>query len=183
MLAKVLKASASSVLTDSAASKAALFARNADGRLARVRVLEFATHGLVAGEGDGLSEPSLVLAAASKAEDWLLTASEAATLKLNTDWVLLSACNTGSPDGEGAEGLSGLTRGFFAAGANALLVSHWTVDATAVRLVPDVIARHAKGLGRAEALRQASLAILDDKTASKANPYYWATFALIGEPK
>lgn len=181
-LAKVLKAPASAVLTGSAASKAALLSRNSDGSLAKVRVLEFATHGLVAGNGDGLSEPSLVLAATPRAEDWLLTASEAATLKLNTDWVLLSACNTASPDGEGAEGLSGLTRGFFAAGAKALLVSHWTVDDTAARLVPDVIALNRRGLSRAEALRKASLAVLDDTTELKANPYYWAAFTLIGEP-
>lgn len=95
---------------------------------------------------------------------------------------MLSACNTASADGEGAEGLSGLTRGFFAAGARATLVSHWTVDDTAARLVPDVIALNRRGMTWAEAVRKASLAILDDTSEVKANPYYWAAFTLIGEP-
>jgi hypothetical protein len=54
-------------------------------------------------------------------------------LKLDADWVILSACNTaaGAGDGEAAEALSGLARVFFYAGARALLVSHWEVDSDA----------------------------------------------------
>lgn len=181
-LAKILKAPVSSVLTRPSASKAELFKRNADGTLARTRILEFATHGLVAGAGDGAAEPALVLAAGKTADDWILTASEASTLRINADWVLLSACNTASPDDDGADGLSGLVRGFFYAGAPALLVSHWTVDDTAVQLVPNAITLRMKGLSRAEALRRASLAILDQPDHRKTNPYYWATFALVGDP-
>jgi CHAT domain len=58
-------------------------------------------------------------------EPRLLTASEVAQLKLNADWVVLSACNTAAGDKPGAEALSGLARAFFYAGARALLVSHW----------------------------------------------------------
>lgn len=39
-----------------------------------------------------------------------------------------------------------------------------------------------RGLSRAEALRKASLAVLEDTTELKANPYYWAAFTLISEP-
>ncbi len=56
-------------------------------------------------------------------DDELLTASEVAQLKLDADWVVLSACNTAAGDKPGAEALSGLARGFFYAGARALLVS------------------------------------------------------------
>ena len=52
-------------------------------------------------------------------------------MKLNADWVVLSACNTAAGGGEGAEALSGLARAFFYAGARALLVSHWAVYSTA----------------------------------------------------
>src|SRR5262249_51358158 len=61
------------------------------------RILHFATRGLVAGDLSDLAEPALVLtppAVASAADDGLLTASEVAALKLNADWVVLSACNT-----------------------------------------------------------------------------------------
>jgi CHAT domain-containing protein len=61
------------------------------------RVLYFATHALVAGDVVGLAEPSLVLSIPIKPSDYddgLLTASEVAQLKLNADWVVVSACNT-----------------------------------------------------------------------------------------
>jgi CHAT domain-containing protein len=70
----------------------------------------------------------------------LLLASEAATLKLHADWVLLSACNTASPDAPEAQGLSGLSPAFFFAGAKSLLVSHWRVrDDVAPKLIPAII--------------------------------------------
>jgi CHAT domain-containing protein len=93
----------------------------------------------MAGELSGIAEPGLILsppARATEADDGYLSASEVAQLKLDADWVLLSACNTAAPDGTpGAEGLSGLAKAFFYAGARSLLVSHWAVvsDAT-VRL-------------------------------------------------
>jgi CHAT domain-containing protein len=98
--------------------------------LTAYRILQFATHGLVAGDLSGLTEPALVLTppdVATEADDGLLTASEIAALKVNADWVVLSACNTAAGDGQGAEALSGLARAFFYAGARALLVSHWPV--------------------------------------------------------
>ena len=81
--------------------------------LADYRIVYFATHGLVAGDIKGLAEPSLALTIppqASVDDDGLLTASEVAQLKLNADWVVLSACNTIAGDKPGAEALSGLAR-------------------------------------------------------------------------
>ena len=99
--------------------------------LADYGIVYFATHGLVAGDVKGIAEPSLVLSIPkqpSELDDGLLTSSEVAQLKLNADWVVLSACNTIAGDKPGAEALSGLARSFFYAGARALLVSHWAVD-------------------------------------------------------
>jgi hypothetical protein len=76
-----------------------------------------------------------------------LSGSEIAGLKLNADWVILSACNTapGAGEGEAAEALSGLARVFFYAGARALLVSHWEVDSdAAVRLVTGAVGALAR---------------------------------------
>jgi hypothetical protein len=67
----------------------------------------------------------------SELDDGLLTASEVAQLKLNADWVVLSACNTAAGEKPGAEALSGFARAFFYAGARALLVSHWRIDSKA----------------------------------------------------
>jgi CHAT domain-containing protein len=183
-LKRALHAGPESLLTGREASKAQLMARNQDGRLRRVRVLEFATHGLVAGDASDLAEPALALAAGATPADELLLASEASTLKLNADWVLLSACNTASPDAPEAQGLSGLSRAFFYAGARSLLVSHWRVrDDVAPRLIPAMLLaeRDNPSLSRAEALRQASLAILDDTSIDGAAPSAWAAFTLNGE--
>jgi CHAT domain-containing protein len=183
-LAAALGGGEDSLLLGADASKAQLMARNADGRLARVRVLEIATHGFVAGAADWLTEPALALAAGPSPRDGLLLASEASTLKLNADWVLLSACDTASPDAPEAEGLSGLSRAFFHAGARSLLVSHWPVrDDVAARLIPAALLamRASPGLSRAEALREATLAIVDDPSMNAANPAAWAPFTLIGE--
>jgi CHAT domain-containing protein len=156
--------------------------------LADYGIVYFATHGLVAGDVKGVAEPSLVLSLPkqpSELDDGLLTASEVAQLKLNADWVVLSACNTIAGDKPGAEALSGLARSFFYAGARALLVSHWAVDSeAATRLATSTFDRLKSDpkLGRSEALRQAMLAFLDDKSSPRnAYPAFWAPFALIGE--
>jgi len=78
--------------------------------LADYRVVYFATHALVAGDIKGLGEPALLLSLPEKPNDFddgLLTASEVAQLKLNADWVVLSACNTAAGEKPGAEALSG----------------------------------------------------------------------------
>ncbi|MBN8987992.1 MAG: CHAT domain-containing protein [Rhizobiales bacterium] len=157
-------------------------------RLADYSIVYFATHGLVAGDVKGIAEPSLVLSLPkqpSEFDDGLLTSSEVAQLKLNADWVVLSACNTIAGDKPGAEALSGLARSFFYAGARALLVSHWAVDsAAATRLTTSTFDRLKADpkLGRAEALRQSMLAYLNDASSPRnAYPAFWAPFALIGE--
>lgn len=156
--------------------------------LAQYGIVYFATHGLVAGDVKGVGEPSLALSipdSPTELDDGLLTASEVAQLKLNADWVVLSACNTIAGDKPGAEALSGLARSFFYAGARALLVSHWAVDsAAATRLTTSTfdLLKSEPGIGRAEALRRAMLTYLDDASSPRnAYPAIWAPFALIGE--
>jgi CHAT domain-containing protein len=156
--------------------------------LADYRVVYFATHGLVAGDIKGLAEPSLALTVPkepSDLDDGLLTASEVAQLKLNADWVVLSACNTIAGDKPGAEALSGLARAFFYAGARALLITHWAVDSdAATRLTTSTfdIMQNDPQLGRAEALRRAMLAYMNDATDPlSAYPALWAPFVVVGE--
>jgi len=157
--------------------------------LDRYKVIAFATHGLVSGELEGLAEPALVLtppAEATPENDGLLTASKIATLKLDADWVVLSACNTAAGDGTpDADGLTGLAKAFFYAGARSLLLSHWPVWSEAtVALTTGAFAELAKdpSVGRAEALRRAMMAMLDPSNPRKfAHPFAWAPFVLAGE--
>jgi CHAT domain-containing protein len=153
------------------------------------RILAFATHGLMAGDFTELGEPALVMTPPKKAEpddDGLLTASEIAGLKLDADWVVLSACNTAAADGTpGAEGLSGLAKSFFYAGTRALLVSHWPVSSeAAARLTTTAFAaiESEPKLGRAEAMRRAMQSMVEAKDAPYlAHPLFWAPFSLVGE--
>jgi CHAT domain-containing protein len=156
--------------------------------LADDRIVYFAAHGLVAGDVKGIAEPSPALslpAKPSELDDGLLTASEVAQLRLNADWVVLSACNTIAGDKPGAEALSGLARSFFYAGARALLVTHRAVDsAAATRLATTTfdLLKANPGFVRAEALRQAMLAYLNDASSPRnTHPAIWGPFALIGE--
>lgn len=161
------------------------------------RVIMFATHGLVPGDLDGLTEPALALSAPDVAHvpgDGLLTVSKILGLRLNADWVVLSACNTAAGDGAGAEAVSGLGLAFFYAGSRALLVSNWPVETTSARiLTTELFKREAAmpGIARAEALRQSMLALIDgpgmiDPATQKpilsyAHPIFWAPFSLVGD--
>ena len=116
--------------------------------LSGFKVVAFATHGLVPGELNGLTQPALALSAPTVAGgdgDGLLTMEEILALKLDADWVVLSACNTGAGAGAGAEAASGLGRAFFYAGTRALLVTNWSVHSQSAReLVTDLFKRQAR---------------------------------------
>jgi CHAT domain-containing protein len=187
-VAKQLGASDEEVWLGARATETAIKGLSARGLLDDYATIHFATHGLVAGALKGAAEPALMLtppAKASEEDDGLLTASEVTQLKLDADWVVLSACNTAAGDAEGAEALSGLARAFFYAGARSLLVSHWEVESdAAVALTTQAFAaiKENPGIGRAEALRRSMLALVSDtRSVRNAHPSVWAPFVLVGE--
>lgn len=162
------------------------------------RVIAFATHGLRSGDLDGLTQPALAFSDPSltndQINDGLLTMGEVLELKLNADWVVLSACNTASGDGTGAEAISGLGRAFFFAGTRAILVSNWPVESTSTTALTTKLFRLQADnplLSRTDALQQAMLSLIDgpgyvdaeSKTAyfSYAHPIFWAPFTIVGE--
>jgi CHAT domain-containing protein len=191
-IAKVLKADAADIFLQTKANEKAVLG----GDLSNRRVVMFATHGLVPGELDGLTQPALALTTPDLADgngDGLLAMDEILSLKLDADWVVLSACNTAAGEGAGSEAVSGLGRAFFYAGARALLVSNWPVETVSARmLMTDLFRRQVADpkLGKAEALRQAMLALADGPggldAAGKplyahAHPLFWAPFVIVGD--
>ena len=183
-LRKAIGGEASVLLLQDQATEGNLRART---DLADYGILVFATHGLVGGELDGLSEPALVMTppkVASARDDGLLTASEISTLSLNADWVVLSACNTASGGADG-EGLSGLAKAFFYAGSRALFVSHWPVASdAAVKLTTAMFRAQAQspGIGKAEAHRRAIAVVMADReNPMYAHPLFWAPFVVVGD--
>jgi CHAT domain-containing protein len=148
----------------------------------------------VPGDLDGLNEPALTAPDVAKAPgDGLLTVSKILGLRLDADWVVLSACNTAAGNGAGAEAVSGLGHAFFYAGTRALLVSTWPVETSSARALTTGLFREAAdpGLRRAEVLRQAMIALIaspgfvgpDGKQVlfRCAHPIFRAPFSLVGD--
>ncbi len=162
-------------------------ARLREEKLDDYRVLYFATHGLLPGELQCQAEPGLVLtpprATNERSDDGLLESSEIASLKLNADLVVLSACNTaGSGSRFGGDALSGLAESFFHAGARRLIVSHWQVPS---RATSGLMSSLFEALGPAfsespaNALRKAQLSLIGKEQTS--HPFFWGAFVIVGD--
>ena len=143
----------------------------------------FATHAVAAGVIEGQSEPALLLTPGTNAanDDGRLTASEIAGLRLDSDWVVLSACDSAGAGEAGGPAYGGLANAFLQAGAKALLVSHWPVrDDAAARLTVATLAAAARGVPRPVALQRAMIAVMHDShLPGAAHPATWAPFVLI----
>lgn len=154
------------------------------------RVISFATHAVVAGEIEGITEPSLVLSPGededNQKNDGLLTASEIANLTFDANLVILSACNTAGSDGHASgRGLSGLADALFFAGARSIAVTQWSVDSETATLIGSGLISRSVGLGGggvAEGLRKT---MVDYIAAAKedylAHPRFWAAFIIAGD--
>lgn len=183
-LATILKADpARDLKLGAQATRQSVLESSKSGSLAERRVVVFATHGLLAGDLPYLNQPALAMAATpDPAQSPLLTLEDVLGLKLNADWVVLSACNTAGADGRAEEALSGLARGFFYAGSRSLLVTHWAVESQSAMLLTtrtfDAYIQN-NSMPRAQALRQAMLHVMQNPQF--AHPTYWAPYALVGE--
>jgi CHAT domain-containing protein/Flp pilus assembly protein TadD len=180
-------------------------------RVQRPRIVHVATHGFflsdqqvardpdaasarqVAGE-DPMLRSGLFFAGADRAEsgaapapgleDGVLTAYEAAQLNLHgTELVVLSACETGLGKEQNGEGVFGLRRGLQEAGADAVLMSMWSVpDRETQELMTLFYRGWLGGLDKHEALRQAQLKERETvrQRYTKDLPFYWGAFVLVG---
>jgi CHAT domain-containing protein len=143
-----------------------------------------------------LNQPALALtppATPSEQDDGLLQMSEVLGLKLNADWVILSACNTAASDGSlHSDGLTGLAQAFFYAGSRAMLVSLWPVESTSTELLTTSMFDNNAGLKRyqrARALQVARMRLITGKgymengkeLFSYAHPIFWSAFMIVGE--
>ena len=156
------------------------------------RVLHIATHGFFQPNNAPQSPPEnpllrsgLALAGAnageSRGEDGILTALEAANLDLwGTRLVTLSACDTGIGVVRNGEGVYGLRRAFFLAGAETLVMSLWPVSDLVTRdMMTGYYSGLKDGLGRGAALRRVQLRLM--RQPGRRHPFYWASFIQAGE--
>ena len=119
-------------------------------------------------------------------DDGILTAEEVASLDLRgVEWAVLSACDTGVGQIRAGEGVFGLRRAFQIAGARTVIMSLWSVDDRATRTWMRALyeGRLSKGLNTADAVRAASLSVLQGRRArgESSHPFYWAAFVAAGD--
>jgi CHAT domain-containing protein len=147
--------------------------------LKAARRLHFATHGFLNEKQPELSGLAL---SRSPGSDGLLQVYEMFNLELDADLVVLSACDTGLGAAVSGEGLVGVTRALLYAGARSVVVSLWPVDDASTPGLMISFYRHLdRDEDKAESLRLAKLEMIGEGKFSQ--PFYWAPFILIGEPK
>ena len=144
--------------------------------LTRYGILHFATHALV--DERSAARPALVLAP-GEGESGLVTPADLATLRLDADLVVLSACRSADGVVVGGEGMQGLTAPLLGAGARSVVATHWRVgDRSTLRLVRGFYQELARGRSVGEALRATKLAAWRDGMPARD----WAAFVVIGDP-
>ena len=152
-------------------------------KLDEYHYIHFASHGFI-DEIQPARSGILFSRDSHSTEDGVLQMGEIMRLKLNADLVALSACSTGLGKLVNGEGILGLTRAFFYAGARNVTVSLWNVnDSSTSALMKAFYVNLNRGLSKGAALRQAKLTLLRGKDATWSHPYYWAAFILVGEGK
>lgn len=150
-------------------------------KLADFRYVHFASHGFLDETRPGRSG-ILLSHDPQSSEDGILQVDEIMRLKMNADLVTLSACSTGLGKFVNGEGVLGLTRAFFYAGARNVAVSLWNVnDSATATLMGNFYRNLNRGLPKGEAMRRAKLAMLRGSQASWRHPYFWAAFVMEGE--
>jgi len=150
--------------------------------LSGYRIVHFATHGIIDSRTPALS--GLMLSRIDERGaplEGFLGLRDIYNLRLGAELVVLSGCETALGKQVRGEGLVGLTQGFLYAGARQVIASLWRIED---RATAELMSRFYRGLlveGRAPAaaLRQAQLAIRDDKRWR--SPYYWSGFVLQGD--
>lgn len=165
-------------------SEARIKAMSRSGELAQYKVLHFATHGMVV---PTLPELSTVVTSLSMTEqggeDGYLAAGEIRSLKLQADFVALSACETGLGKIYAGEGVGGLTRSFLEAGANGMSVSLWAISDSATMIfmagLYNLAARD--GVSYADAMTDMKRRFIAGEFGDEnRHPNFWAPFAYYG---
>lgn len=148
------------------------------------KYIHFATHGIMDERNPEYSGVVLDLITGDSNQDGFLQAAEIFELELDSDLVVLSACETGLGKVIKGEGMVGLTRAFLYAGSPSIVVSLWSVaDESTSRLMIHFYRFLNKGLEKSEALRKAKIALMQETFAGDlayADPFFWGPFVLNG---
>jgi CHAT domain-containing protein/Tfp pilus assembly protein PilF len=147
----------------------------------KYRILHLAMHALIDDNNPMNSRLAFARDATDSLEDGYLNAYELYNMELSADLAVLSACETGFGSLKKGEGIMSLARAFAYAGCPSLVMSHWKVDdRSSSQLMNAFYGYLSQGLSKNEALRQAKLTFLKDADEQTAHPFYWGSFAVVG---
>jgi len=183
-------------LTGADATEYIILEVSRSGTLRDFTILHFATHGLVFGEHEAVSDPLLALTPTidlievkpklvgelnAPTPDGILEAHEVRQLDLAARLVILSACSSGNA-GYDQSGLTSLGAAFLSAGAQRVLGTHWPIYSdAAVEIVTGMAARDPRLADPAMAL-QDTLVEMIESGGKRSDPAWWAAFSLVGRP-
>jgi len=163
------------IRTGHAATKSDVLQLTAGGK--SYRFLHFATHGLLDTSNPLFS--GLAFSSAKGSDDSFWRTFEIFNAQIQSEFVVLSACETGLGRLLIGEGVIGLTRAFIYAGARAISVSLWKVADASTPYFMEVLYREIlAGTPKPQAVRAAQLQMIKGRYA---HPVYWAPFILVGE--
>ncbi len=111
-----------------------------------------------------------------------LNTYEIYNLKLKSDMVVLSGCNTGSGKLQKGEGVMSLARAFLYAGCPSIIMTLWNVEDVSSSAIMIEFYRNLKnGYTKDEALRRAKVSYIEQADPLKAHPYFWLGYVSIGK--
>lgn len=143
------------------------------------KYIHIATHGFTDDSSPQFSSLVFSNTTSSNSEDGLLQSFEIASLNINTDLTVLSACNTGLGKLYSGEGMIGLNQSFFIAGSKSLCLTLWSISDASTGFFMDYFYTNlSAGMTKREALREAKLSLMNNE--KYASPYYWAPYILSG---
>jgi CHAT domain-containing protein len=169
------------VLTGDAASEYELAERNGTRELAQFKFLLFSTHGYLSTVEPALSAVVLSQVGRRGDTDGYVTASEWTRYDLQSDLIVLSACETGVGRVVQGEGVTGLPFALYVAGNRNTLLSLWpVVDESTALFMAEFFRRLRAGESQVQALNSVKRGFLSDPERRFVAPLFWAPFVLYG---
>jgi len=165
----------SQLLMGGAATETALYGAD---KLKEASVISFATHGLMAGEINEYSEPGLALSQTEISDDGFLSLTDVLSLELNSELVILSACNTGSSLSLHSPPFSGLASAFLAAGSEMVMSTLWPVDDKATTIFINAIGNQKTKTNTWSEAHQHAISAFIKSNQDYAHPKFWAPFTI-----
>ncbi len=147
-------------------------------------ILHLAMHGLLNKENPMQSAMAFTEDTSSQ-EDGFLYAHEITNMSINTNLVVLSACETGDGKHQKIEGIMSLGRSFMYAGTPSIIMSLWQVsDFSTAQIMQKFYQNLAESQRKSEALRNAKfhyLELVKDNKDLFSHPFFWGAFVNLGD--